>query len=57
MAVTIRTTSCNIQKLYVVLTLHLSDEYESQNEQRLLFHTALTDWFCITEMKSVYRMV
>jgi len=57
MAVTARTTSCSIQKLYMVLTLHLSVEYGSQNKQRFSFYTPLTDWFCITEMKSVYCVV
>jgi hypothetical protein len=28
--------------------------YGSQNKQRLLYYTALTDWFFITERKSVF---
>jgi len=38
----------------MVLTLHLSFEYGSQNKQRLLFYTPLTDWFYITEMKRIF---
>jgi hypothetical protein len=29
----------------------------SQNKQQLLPYAALTDWFCLTEVESVYRAV
>ena len=29
----------------------------SHNQQRLLFYTVLADWFCITEVESVYCAV
>jgi hypothetical protein len=41
----------------MVLTLHLPVVYESQNKQRLLPHTTLTAWSCITEVESVYHAV
>jgi hypothetical protein len=47
----------NIQKFYMVLTLRLCVLYGSQNKQRLLPYTALTDRFCKTEMESVYCAV
>jgi hypothetical protein len=31
--------------------------YGSQNRKRLLTYTALADWFCITEVESVYCAV
>ena len=45
------TTRFNFQKFYMVLTLYLNIWY------RLLPCTALTDWFCITEVESVYSAV
>jgi hypothetical protein len=57
LAVTVNTTSFNIQKSYLVLTLHLSVEFGSQDTQQLLIYTPFTDWFCITEMKSAYCTV
>jgi hypothetical protein len=41
----------------MVITLHLCVLYGSQNKQRLLPYTALTDWFCITEAECVYCAV
>jgi len=41
----------------MVLTLRLCVLHGSQNRQRLLPHTALADWFCITEVESVYFAV
>jgi len=41
----------------MVFTLCLCVLYGSQNKQRLLPYTALTDWFCITEVESVYCAV
>jgi hypothetical protein len=41
----------------MVLTLRLCVLYASQNKQRLLPYTALTNWFCITEVESVYCMI
>jgi hypothetical protein len=43
LALTLPTTNTNIQKLYVVLTLHYTVLYGSQNKQNLLPYTALTD--------------
>jgi hypothetical protein len=45
LAVTLRTTRFNIKKFYVVPTLRLCVLYGSQNKLRLLFYTALRDWF------------
>ena len=47
----------NIQQLYVLPTLYLCVLYLSENKQRLVPLTAETDWFFITEMKSVYCAV
>jgi len=41
----------------MVLTLRLCVLYRSQYKQRLLSHTSLADWFCITEVESVYCAV
>ena len=41
----------------MVLTLRLYALYGSQNKQRLLPYTTLTDWLCTTEMESVYCAV
>jgi len=41
----------------MVLTLLLCVLYVSHSRQRLLPYTALADWFCITEMESVYCAV
>ena len=41
----------------MVLTLGLYVLYGSQNKQRLLSYTILADWFCITEVESVYSAV
>jgi len=40
----------------MVLTFHLFVSYGSQNKQ-LLPSTALTDWFCRTEVDSIYCVV
>jgi hypothetical protein len=45
LAVTLRTTSSNIQKFYLVLTLHLCVLYGCPNKQRLLSYTELSDCF------------
>jgi len=47
----------SIQQLYALPTLYLCDLYLSENKQRLVPLTALTDWFFITEMESVYSAV
>jgi hypothetical protein len=57
LASTLCTTSFDFKKFYVVLTLRLCFVYGPQNKQRLLPHTSLTDWFCITEVESVYCAV
>jgi len=41
----------------MLLTLRLCVVYGPQNKQRLSPHTKLTDWFCITEVESVYCAV
>ena len=41
----------------MVFTLRLCVLYGSQNRQRLLPYTALTDWFCVTEVESVHSAV
>jgi len=41
----------------MILTLRLCVLYGSQNKQRLLPYTTLADWFCITELESVYSAV
>ena len=41
----------------MVLTLCLCVVYGSQSKPRLLPYTALADWFCITEVDSVYCAV
>jgi len=38
----------------MALTLRLCVLYGSHNKQRLLPYTTLPDWFCITEVQSVY---
>jgi hypothetical protein len=55
--ITLCTTRFEFQKFYLVLTLRLCFMYGPQNKQRLLPRTTLTDWFCITEMESVYCAV
>jgi hypothetical protein len=55
--ITFRTTRFNIHKFYMVLTLRLCILYGSQKKQLLLFYIALADWFCITEVDSVYCAV
>ena len=45
LAVTLRTTRFNIQKFYMLITLHLCVLCGSQNKQQLLPYTALTNWF------------
>jgi hypothetical protein len=47
----------HIQKLFMVLTLHLYVLCGSQNKQQLLPFTALRDWFFTTDMESVYCVV
>jgi len=41
----------------MVLTLCLCVLFGSHNKQRLLSYTILADWFCITEVDSVYSAV
>jgi hypothetical protein len=41
----------------VVRTLGLCVLYGSHSRQRLLPYTRLADWFCITEVESVYCAV
>ena len=42
---TVCTVSFNIPNFYISRTLHLHVLYVSQNEHRMLFCTAVTDWF------------
>jgi hypothetical protein len=53
----LNTTRIITQKFYMVLTLRLCVLYGSHNKQRLLPYTALAEWFCITEVESVYCAV
>jgi hypothetical protein len=41
----------------MVPTLRLCVLYGSQNKQQLLPYSTLRDWFCITEVESVYSAV
>ena len=41
----------------MMLTLGLCVVYGSQNKQQFFPYTTLTDWFCISEVESVYRTV
>jgi hypothetical protein len=41
----------------MVLTLRLCILCGSHSRQRLLPYTTLADWFCITEVESVYCVV
>jgi hypothetical protein len=41
----------------VVLILRLRVLYRPQNKQQLLSYTKLSDWFCITDVESVYYAV
>jgi len=41
----------------MVFTPSLCVWYGSHTKQRLLRYTALADWFCITEVESVYCAV
>jgi len=41
----------------MVLTLRLCVLYGYQNKQRLLPYITLADWFCTTEVESIYRAV
>jgi DNA gyrase/topoisomerase IV subunit A len=46
-----------VYKFHTVLTLCECVVYGSQNKQRLLPYTSLRDWFCTTEVESVYCAV
>ena len=54
---TLHTKRFNIQKFYMVFTLRLYVLYGSQNKQRLVPCTALTDRFSIKEVERVYCAV
>ena len=41
----------------MLITSHLCVLCGTQNKQQLLPYTALTDWFFLTEMESVYSAV
>jgi hypothetical protein len=41
----------------MVLTLRLCVLYGSQNKEQLLCYSVLTDWFCITELGTIYWTV
>lgn len=55
-AITLRITRFNVQKFYVVLTLHLYIVYWFQEKTVTLPYTT-TDWFCLTEVESVHCVV
>jgi hypothetical protein len=57
LAVTLRTAWFNTKKFYKMLTLRLCVLHGSLNKQVLLPYTVLTDWFCTTEVESVYCAV
>ena len=57
LAVTLRTTRFKIKKLRLLITLHLCVLCGSQNKQKFFPYTALTDWFFITMVESVYSAV
>jgi hypothetical protein len=44
-AISLRTTRFNIKKISMMLSLRWAFLYGSQNRQRLLLYTSLTDWF------------
>jgi hypothetical protein len=46
-----------IHKFHIDLTLLLCVYYGSHNKQRLLSYLPLAEWFCITEVESVYCAV
>jgi hypothetical protein len=47
----------NIKKFYMMLTLHLCIVYEFQKNTANFPHATLNEWFCITEVESVYCAV
>jgi len=57
LSITLRTTRFNFPKFYMVLTLGLRVLYGSHNKRRLLPYTILVEWFCVTEVESVYCAV
>jgi len=57
LVITLCTVSFEIKKFYMVLTLCLYVVYGSQNNPQLLPYTSLKDWFCITEVDSIYCAV
>jgi hypothetical protein len=57
LAVALGTARFTIQKLYILVAFPLWVVYRSENKQRLLLYTALTDWFCVAEVESVYCAV
>jgi len=59
LAITLLTTSFDIQKFYMILTLRLRVLYGSHNKKRLLPYRILVDWFCTctTEVEGVYCAV
>jgi hypothetical protein len=57
LGIILRITRFNILKFYMLITLRLRVLYGSHDKQRLLSYTALAEWFCITEVESVYCAV
>jgi hypothetical protein len=51
-AVTLHTTRFNVQKFYVVLTLHIYVVYGFQEKTVTLSYTTSTDLFCIIKVES-----
>ena len=47
----------NIKTFLMMLTLHVCVVYEFQKNTANFPHAALTEWFCITEVESVYCAV
>jgi hypothetical protein len=56
-AVTLRSTWFQSQDFNMALTMIFCVLFGSQNKRRILLYTALTEWFRIAEVKSVYFAV
>jgi hypothetical protein len=57
LVIALLTNRFNIQKFRMVLTLPLCVLCGCQNNHQLLSCTALTHWFCMNEVESVYCVV
>jgi len=57
LTIALRITRFKIKKILHAARFALSVLYGSKNRQRLLPHTSLSDWFCITEVENIYCAV